>query len=129
MLKNFKKYSFQIAFTLFFPFSAWGFDSFYCVGSEPFWKLTITEQEFIFQLQNEPQITMSAVEPKSAENMNIDHIRVFNPKVNNKDAIIIIQKQSCTDDMSENVFDYEGLFIFNNKIFHGCCNKKLILSH
>jgi len=60
--------------------------------------------------------------------MSIDHIRVFRAKANKKEVIILIQKQSCTDGMSEEVFAYEGLFISSEKVFHGCCSKKLLLT-
>lgn len=128
MLKDFKRYSYLLGLLLFLPVVAFAFDSFDCVGTEPFWKLSITDQKFTFTQQTLPIITMPAVEPKPAENMNMDHIRVFRTKLNNKEAIIVIQKQSCTDGSSQDVFAYEGLFISSDKVFHGCCSKKLLLT-
>lgn len=127
MLVNFKRYFYLFSLLLFTPVIALAFDNFDCVGTEPFWKLSITDQKFTFTLQD-ASISMTAVEPTSAENMNFDHIRVFRTKFNNKEAIIVIQKQSCTDGTSENAFAYEGLFITNDKVFHGCCSKKLLLT-
>lgn len=128
MLVNFKRHFYLFSLLLFAPVIALAFDNFDCVGTEPFWKLSITEQKFTFTLKDEPISTMTAVEPKPAENMNFDHIRVFHTKLINKEAIIVIQKQSCTDGMSDSAFAYEGLFITNDKVFHGCCNKKLLLT-
>lgn len=129
MLVNFKRYFYLFSLLLFTPAMALAFDNFDCVGTEPFWKLSITDQKFTFTLKDASISTMTAVEPKSAENMNFDHIRVFRTKLNNKEAIIVIQKQSCTDGMSDNAFAYEGLFITYDKVFHGCCSKKLLLTH
>lgn len=129
MRMDFKKYSYLLALFLYFPAVALAFDSFDCVGSEPFWKLSISDQKFTFIQQAQPIVTMPAVEPKPAENMSLDHIRIFRTKLTNKEVIIVIQKQSCTDGMSEDVFAYEGLFISSDKVFHGCCSKKLLLSH
>lgn len=128
MLVNFKRYFYLFSLLLFTPVIALAFDNFDCVGTEPFWKLSITDKKFTFTQQDASISTMTAVEPKSAENMNFDHIRVFRTELNNKKAIIVIQKQSCTDGMSENAFAYEGLFITHDKVFHGCCSKKLLLS-
>lgn len=124
-----KKCTYILGLLLYLPITAWAFDNFDCIGTEPFWKLSITDQQFTFTQHTAPTITMPAVEPKPAENMNMDHIRVFRTKSLNKDVIIVIQKQSCTDGMSEDTFAYEGLLISSDKVFHGCCSKKILLSH
>lgn len=129
MLKDLKKYSYLLGFFLYLPALGWAFDNFDCVGTKPFWKLSITKQEITFTQQTAPAVTMVAVEPKPAENMSMDHIRVFRTKLDDKAAIIIIQKQSCTDGNSEDVFAYEGLFISSDKVFHGCCSKKILLTY
>lgn len=134
MLVSLKKFSysfliFSYGFLLCLPISAWAFDNFDCMGSAPDWKLSIMEQKFIFKLHNAPVITMPSVKPKPAENMDMDHIRIFRTKLHSNDAIVIIQKQSCAADNSEEIFSYEGLFITNDKVFHGCCSKKLIISN
>lgn len=128
MLINFVRiYLFSLF--LYFPLTAFASDTFDCVGSEPFWKLSIGDQKITFTQKNGSDITMPSVTPTQAENMSIDHIRIFRTKLNNKEAIIVIQKQSCTDGSTEEVFAYEGLFISTDKVFHGCCSKKLILTH
>ncbi|OGT49647.1 MAG: hypothetical protein A3E82_03245 [Gammaproteobacteria bacterium RIFCSPHIGHO2_12_FULL_38_11] len=129
MLMNFKRYSYLLGLLLYIPINAWAFDSFDCVGTKSFWKLSITDQKFTFTPQAASASTMPAVEPKPAENMSIEHIRIFRTKMNNKEVIIVIQKQSCSDDASDDVFAYEGLFISSDKVFHGCCNKKILLTN
>lgn len=126
---DFKKISYLLGLILYLPVAAWAFDSFDCIGSDPSWKLAVTEHKFTFTRQSEPGVTMPAAPAKSAENMDTDHIRVFRTKLENKDAIIVIQKQSCSDGISEDVFAYEGLFISHDKVFHGCCSKKLLLTN
>lgn len=128
MLIKFKKCFYLLSIFLYSPLAALAFDNFDCVGTEPFWKLSIVDQKFTFIQKDVPVITMPAVEAKPAENMSIEHIRVFRTTLNNKEAIIIIQKQSCTDGTSEEMFPYEGLFINSDKVFHGCCSKKILLT-
>lgn len=128
MLVNFKRCSYLLGLFLYLPVIAFAFDNFDCVGTEPSWKLSITDQIFTFTQQTTPALTMPATEPKPAENMNMDHIRVFRTKLSNKEVVIIIQKQSCTDGTSQDVFAYEGLFISSDKVFHGCCTKKILLT-
>lgn len=123
-----KRCSYLLFLFLYLPVTAWAFDDFDCVGTEPFWKLSITEKKITFTQQTAPPIVLPGVEPKPAANMNMDHIRVFRTKLSNKEAIIVIQKQSCTDGMTEDVFSYEGLFISSDKVFHGCCSKKLLFT-
>lgn len=125
---NFKKLSCLLGIFLYFPVASWALDSFDCLGNTPFWKLSITDKQFIFTEKNAPAVTMPAVEPKPAEDMKMDHIRIFRTKSDSKDIIIIIQNQSCTDGKSEEMFPYEGLFITSDKVYHGCCSKKLILT-
>lgn len=120
--------TYLLCFFLWLPLTAWAFEDFDCVGSDPFWRLSITEKKITFTQQTSPPISLPGVEPKPAENMKIDHIRVFHTGVNNKDAFVIIQNQSCTDGKSDDVFSYEGLFIFNSKVFHGCCSKKILVT-
>ncbi len=129
MPRNLKKCLYLLTLPLYLPAVGMAFDNFDCVGTEPFWKLSITAQKITFTQQTASTVTMPAVEPKPAENMSMDHIRVFRTKLDNKEAIIVIQSQSCTDGMSEDVFPYEGLFISSDKVFHGCCSKKILLTH
>lgn len=124
-----KRFSYLLCLFLCLPTTTWAFEDFDCVGSEPFWKLSITGKKITFTQQTIPQITMPAAEPKPAENMSMDHIRIFRTKLNNKEATIVIQKQSCTDGMSDDVFSYEGLFISSDKVFHGCCSKKILVTN
>ena len=129
MLINLKGFSCLLILLLFLPIPALAFDSFDCVGTEPSWRLSLTEHKFTFAQKDAADIKMPSVEAKSAKNMSIDHIRVFRTNMNNKNVIIIIQKQSCTDGTSRDVFPYEGLFITSNDVFHGCCSKKILLTH
>lgn len=128
MLMELKRSSFLLCLFLYLPVIAWAFDDFDCVGTKPFWRLAITEKKVTFSQQNTDPIVLPATEPKAAENMSMDHIRVFRTKLGNNEFVIVVQKQSCTDSATEDMFAYEGLFISPDKVFHGCCNKKILVS-
>lgn len=113
---------------LLLPIAIYAFDSFDCVGSAPFWKLTLTEEKFIFMADNLPPINLSAVQPTPAENMKMEHLRVYRTIMNGKNIVILLQKQSCTEGESMDIFPYEGIIITDDKVFHGCCSKKLVLT-
>ena len=127
MLIQFKKWI-TLLILLLLPVATYAFDSFDCVGSDSSWKLSLTEKKFIFMQDNLSPINISSVQPKAAENMKMEHLRVYRTKMNEKSFVILIQKQSCTDGESVDIFPYEGLIITNDKVFHGCCSKKLILT-
>lgn len=128
-MTNFKKFSYILYLSLYLPFVASAFDSFDCLGTKPDWNFSLTENKFIFKQNTTLNFTTPAVPPEAAVNMDLEHIRVFRTKVRNDDVIIIIQKQSCSDGKSEEMFSYEGLIIMKDKVFHGCCSKKLLLTH
>lgn len=123
------KFSYALFLLICLPSVVFSFDSFDCMGTKSQWHLKISEDKFTFKQNTTLNFTMPAVEPKPAENMNIDHIRVFRTKANNNEIIIILQKQSCSDGTVEEVFPYEGLFIMKDKVYHGCCSKKMLISH
>ena len=127
MLIQFKKWI-TLLILLLLPVATYAFDSFDCVGSDSSWKLSLTEKKFIFMQDNLSPINISSVQPKAAENMKMEHLRVYRTKMNEKNFVILIQKQSCTDGESVDIFPYEGLIITNDKVFHGCCSKKLVLT-
>lgn len=109
------------------PLISFAYDSFECVGTEPFWNLSLTEAKFTFKQPNKPAISMSSVKPQPAESVEPDHVRVYRTKANAKNYIIVIQKQSCTNGMTDFEYAYEALFI-DDKVYHGCCTKKLLLT-
>ncbi len=128
MLTQFKK-CIMLSILLVLPVATYAFDSFDCIGSDPLWKLSLTEKKFIFTQGKLSPINISSVQPKPAENMKIEHIRVYRAKMNEKKVVILIQKQSCSDDSSVDAFPYEGIIVTDDKVFHGCCSKKLILTN
>lgn len=114
---------FLIILSSFWCVSAFAFDRFDCLGNEPFWGLTIAKDKFTYKNMSSILATMPAVDPKTAANFNIDILRVYQTKANNKKATIIVQKQPCSDAMSDNTYDYGVVFLFGDDIFHGCCTK------
>lgn len=104
------------------------FDNFDCVGSHPNWKLSLTEHKFTFKQEKNPEIAITPTQPMSAENLPLDHIRVYRSKMEGNDFIIVVQHQSCGDGGNSDAFTYEGIIISTDKVLHGCCSKKLVLT-
>lgn len=127
MLNSYKKFI-CLAALILLPLQALAFDNYECIGFNPEWRLSLIEKQFSFSLKSHSTVKMAAVNPQSAEDTSIERIRVYRTTVKDKNAMIIIQKQSCTDGSSQDVYLYEGLFITPTKVYHGCCSKKLILT-
>lgn len=113
--------------TSFFSSVALAFDNFNCTSSNPPWLLNITETKIRFQIGNKEKHEMTSVAPQPAENIPLEHLRIYRTS-DPKNPIIIIQNQSCSTGNSDSLYQYEGLIITPDKVFHGCCSKKLMLT-
>jgi uncharacterized membrane protein len=126
MFNAYKKLAYLLLILL--PLQAAAFDNYECLGSDPEWRLSLLEKQFSFALKGAATVKMAAVNPTPAEDTSIDRIMVYRTNMKDKNAVIIVQKQSCTDGSSQDVYLYEGLLVTPTKVFHGCCSKKLILT-
>ncbi|MCW3102894.1 MAG: hypothetical protein JWO09_1334 [Bacteroidetes bacterium] len=96
---------------------------FWCMGTEPFWQLQISEKENLIDLYNpmeQKTIHAAYVKPKT-ENGSITYTTLNNVKEPNFRIVII--KKKCSDGMSDREYDYEATVIVNGTTYKGCAVK------
>jgi len=122
------KFCAKIAFiALLFPAMALGQDDrFYCSGTEPFWNAVLDHDKFTFKHSDKETAHFNVVNPLPFGNQSLDKMRLYVTKEvgTNKNAAFIIQKQECSDGMSDHKYDYQTFIIYDTYAFFGCCMNK-----
>jgi uncharacterized membrane protein len=97
---------------------------FWCMGTEPFWHLQISEKENLIDLYDpmeQKTIHADYVKPEVTEN-SITYTTLNNiKKINFR---IVILKEKCSDGMSEREFNYKATVLLNGVTeYNGCAVK------
>lgn len=95
-----------------FPFQAF--------GNEPGWSVKIDAQQRADVLLNYGDQTFSMELPAPQKTYAGTHYRTT---YNQQPFALDIVYKTCSDTMSDDVFDYEVLFRIEGKTFHGCGRK------
>jgi uncharacterized membrane protein len=113
------------------PRAAAAADDVTCTGTEPFWKLEISEGEFYLQDGNKvsgyAELELKVGKPRHASGAEPDAVRVYETTTggkNGKPVIAIVQKREgskCSDGISDPVFPYDVVLITPRSVFTGCC--------
>ncbi|MCW3070637.1 MAG: hypothetical protein JWO44_527 [Bacteroidetes bacterium] len=94
---------------------------FWCMGTEPFWQLQISEKENLIDLYNpmeQKTIHTAYVKPEVKEG-TITYTTLNNSKETNFRIVII--KKKCSDGMSGREYDYEANILMNGTAeYKGC---------
>ena len=105
--------------------AATAFQTFQCVGTEPFWSLSIKADHTI-QFSNPDNGNFQA--PISFQKIPAGRgfssgIRVTKAVSGNKSAFIVTHEEACSDGMSEINYAYSITALIDNRIvLEGCCN-------
>lgn len=86
-----------------------------CLGTEPFWAVEIENGKAIFELpeKKEAPITLTAIaETNEAAAYSGENLKIR------------IKKETCSDGMSDNVYDYSAEIEFGKQQYKGCATKK-----
>jgi uncharacterized membrane protein len=95
-----------------------------CLGTEPFWNVSIDKSEAIYATPDGPKIGYSVMPPRQGQGLQDNVIRVFELSRPNADgAVLIVSKHEspCSDDMSDNEYPFHAVFIDKQKVLGGCC--------
>ncbi|WP_337873304.1 META domain-containing protein [Ignavibacterium sp.] len=96
---------------------------FFARGNEPFWTLDIySHDKIIFSELNEIEIKATNVKLSPGKNL---HETIFTADTENGELIVSILKDSCQDNMSGEMFEYNVSVSIKNsssaeKVFNGC---------
>lgn len=95
-----------------------------CFGTEPFWDMSVVNQTVKFKINDERTISLKVAKPETAAGTSIDYLKVYKSYSNQKNAILLIQKQVCSDGMSDRSYPYQVIFLHGDDAYIGCCSKK-----
>lgn len=100
---------------------------FKCVGTEPFWGLTINDRQIHFS-SPDSEFDLRPAQPSSARGMAEDYVLVYRTqKVTADEPVTIVLQKSlnsqCSDGMSDTSYPYYGVLVTGESVFSGCCQK------
>ena len=98
---------------------------FWCVGTEPFWQIQISEKENLIDFYDPmiPKFYHFNYSKAIVRENKIIYTSINKEK--NSTIKIIITKEQCSDGMSERKFAYSTEVILNDKTLKGCAINKL----
>ena len=102
---------------------------FKCIGTEPFWGLTISDRQIRFSSPDDG-FDLAPVEPSSARGMAEDYVLVYRTHKTaepSEPVTVVLQKSpssQCSDGMSDTSYPYYGVLVTREAVFAGCCQKK-----
>ena len=97
-----------------------------CVGTEPFWDLTVTATAMWFADHDRKRTDLVLVKPRNAIGRLPDALRIYQTR-RTKDgaAVTLVVKrnyENCTDNMSDKEFAYDAIYITPEGVYDGCCS-------
>lgn len=102
--------------------------SYYCTGTEPFWKLEISQGQIVYDPLGEgPKVPIGWVKPDNAVGIKEGFVRVYRTRTKDKGEpvdIVVKYTGNCSDEMSDYSYKYENTIIFKDKVLIGCCDPR-----
>jgi uncharacterized membrane protein len=90
-------------------------------GNEPFWSFEVSPKGITYNSPDAPKTVFPYVQPLKASGRVEDSLRLYKLRGGNT---LIIQKNACSDGMSENTYNYSVIMILKNRVLAGCATKK-----
>lgn len=98
-----------------------------CHGNEPFWDLQISKEKIEFSPVGSPEagkMTISNTGAKAAQGSTSAYVSLYQGRtLENASTFmnVIIQKATCTDGMSDNIYAYTVYLLSGQNLYRGCC--------
>jgi uncharacterized membrane protein len=90
-------------------------------GTEPFWGIEVSPKGITYTSINGPKTVFPYVRPLKASGQMEDSLRLYKLRGGNT---LIIQRNTCSDGMSDNTYNYSVIMVLQNQVFTGCATKK-----
>lgn len=94
--------------------------SFRCIGTEPFWNATLTEEVVNVNTMEGVQYHNQISEVSGAAGYVASYIQVFS---NLRGPVAVVKQAKCSDGMSDKEYDYEAIIFTDLVTLYGCCRK------
>jgi uncharacterized membrane protein len=96
-----------------------------CLGTEPFWSLTLDGKTIKFEnFGTESSLSIKQPTPRSANGRTSEYLAMYQGRTletPSRFLNVIIRNQSCSDGMSDETYPYSVLVLSGNDLFDGCC--------
>lgn len=98
-----------------------------CFGTEPFWSLTFSNSKIVFKNDVGDAQTMSILRgaPRAAAGSVTEYISLYQGRLlenNSRFMNVIIERNDCSDGMSDSTHPYSVLVLSGTSLFRGCCH-------
>lgn len=98
-----------------------------CHGNEPFWGLEIGAQNIVLQNPfSDDKLTIKKGTPRSAEGHSAEYIALYQGRTKEDPARflnVIIERQECSDGMSDLIYPYSVNVLSGTTLWKGCCRE------
>ena len=105
-------------------------DTFNCVGTEPFWNATVTNESITLSLakfgEKDEVQKLRVSQITSAEGISKEFLRVYSQQ---EKPVAVLQKTNCSDDLTDELYSHE-VYLFldqawerKNVTLYGCCKR------
>ncbi|HVJ65026.1 MAG TPA: hypothetical protein VM901_07215 [Bdellovibrionota bacterium] len=92
----------------------------HCTGTEPFWSAHVTDNQIMWRDPVTDQaVRLKIDEVTPAVGFVEDYIRVYKAAGAPQ---MVIQKISCSDNMSDTEYEYQTLLFKDGNTYQGCCS-------
>jgi len=109
-------------------------DKLTCTGTEPFWQLTIDDNNILLQDGNkvtgQSKMTLKSVKPRPAAGAPPGAVQVYEATTSGRNGAamtIVLQKREeskCSNGMSDPIYPYDVIVVTPRVVFMGCCANK-----
>jgi uncharacterized membrane protein len=100
---------------------AYAFADLKCGGTEPFWSLDIGAKKAVYKGIEGDKIEFEVASKQDATGLKPGIVQVFTLKGKGPQSSAVVQRQRCSDDMSDIEYSYEVTLTLPKEVFHGCC--------
>ncbi len=97
--------------------------NYWCMGTEPFWQLQVSEKENLIDFYDPMASKFYHFPFFKAETIGNNTIYTAEDKSAGSKIKITITKENCSDGMSEHIYNYKSEVMLNGKPFKGCAAK------
>ncbi|CCN84397.1 hypothetical protein VIBNISFn27_960001 [Vibrio nigripulchritudo SFn27] len=100
-------------------------DSLMCIGTEPFWSLDVEQDKATFEDLDENKVFFQVDKViQSLNHTNRWFVTLKSKATDRPNFMTVHRTGECSDDMSDNQYEFEMMLLTEDSIsYSGCCNK------
>jgi uncharacterized membrane protein len=95
-----------------------------CLGTEPFWNLDIGASKIKFSTFEPSAMTIAKPAVATARGASASYIALYQGRLiedSSRFMNVIIKDETCSDGMSDTIYNYSVLVLSGKTLYSGCC--------